>query len=225
MGGGGFSQEPDVPLLDDFVLSLAGRKRPRVCFVPTASGDDATYVRNFYDAFAGRAEATWLPLFYRRHENLRSVVLAQDVVYVGDGSTENVLAIWRAHGLDAILREAWERGIVLAGLSAGSICWFEAGVTDSFGLGLAPLVHGLGFLAGSHCPHYDGEALRRPRYHELVAAGLPAGIAADDGAALVYEGTQPVEVVTSRPSAGAYRVGLADGRVVETPLPTRHLAG
>lgn len=227
MGGGGFSMEPDNPLLDDFVLGLGGGAggggRPRVCFLPTASGDAPMYVRNFYDAFAGKAEASWLPLFERDGRDVRAFLLAQDVIYVGGGNTENMLAIWRLHGVDTILREAWEGGVVMAGLSAGSICWFESGVTDSFGPGLAPLLDGLGFLAGSHCPHYDGEALRRPQYQGLVADGLANGFAADDGAALHFVGTELAEVVTSRESAGAYRVEVVDGHVVETRLPSRYL--
>jgi dipeptidase E len=227
MGGGGFSMDADNTLLDDFVLGLAravgGRERPRVCFIPTASGDAPLYVRNFYDAFSGKAEASWLSLFARDQRDLRTFLLAQDAVYVGGGNTENMLAIWRVHGVDAILREAWEAGAVMAGISAGSLCWFAAGVTDSFGTALAPFHDGLGFLAGSHCPHYDGEALRRGRYHALVADGLEGGLAADDGAALHYVGTALAEVVTSRPEAGAYRVERVDGRVVETRLPSRYL--
>ena len=227
MGGGGFSMEPDVPSLDDFVLGLArvagARERPRICFIPTASGDAPLYVRNFYDAFAPKAEPSWLPLFERDRRDLRSFLLAQDAIYVGGGNTVNMLAIWRLHGVDAILREAWTAGVVLSGLSAGSLCWFEAGVTDSFGPGLAPFADGLGFLPGSHCPHYDGEALRRPDYRRLIGAGLAGGIAADDGAALHYVGTELAEVVTSEATAGAYRVERVDGRVVETRLPSRHL--
>jgi peptidase E len=224
MGGGGFSMEPDNPLLDDFILSLAGADRPRVCFLPTASGDADTYVVKFYGAFAGRAEASHLGLFNRSVADLEGVLLGQDVIYVGGGNTENMLAIWRTHGVDRILRSAWEAGVVLAGLSAGSICWFEAGTTDSFGPGLDVLTDGLGFLPGSHCPHYDGEALRRPTYHRLVAEGrLPAGYAADDGAALVFDGTDLREVVVSRPDAAAFRVEAIDGVARETRLQARYL--
>lgn len=229
MGGGGFSMEPDNPLLDDLVLDLArtnrGRERPRVCFVGTASGDSPVYIANFYTAFARRAEASHLSLFIRTEDDLGSFVLDQDVIYVGGGNTENMLAIWRVHGLDLALRRAWEEGVVMTGLSAGSLCWFETGTTDSFGEGLAALSAGLGFIPGSHSPHYDGEATRRPRYHELVAEGaLPAGYAADDGAALVFDGPDLVEVVSSRPEARAYRVERgADGAAVETILPTRYL--
>ena len=229
MGGGGFSMEPDVPLLDDYVLDLAraarGRERPRVCFLGTASGDSPMYIANFYAAFARRAEASHLALFMRTEDDIESFLLDQDVVYVGGGNTENMLAIWRVHGVDRALRRAWELGTVMTGLSAGSLCWFETGTTDSFGVGLAALSGGLGFIPGSHSPHYDGEANRRPRYHQLVAEGaLPSGYAADDGAALVFDGTELVEVVASRPDARAYRVELgADGAVAENELPTRYL--
>jgi len=162
MGGGGVSMEPDNPILDDFILSLAGRPRPRVCFLPTASGDSDRYVANFYAAFARRSEASHLALFVRTVTDVEAFLLDQDVIYVGGGNTENQLAVGRVHGVDRALRIAWQRGVVLAGLSAGSICWFESGTTDSFGLDLDVLEDGLGFLPGSHCPHFDGEPQRRP---------------------------------------------------------------
>jgi peptidase E len=224
MGGGGFSMEPDNPLLDRYVLGLPGVARPRVCFLPTASGDSDRYLADFYSTFARPAEASHLALFVRTIVDLEAVLLAQDVIYVGGGNTANMLAIWRLHGVDRILRTAWERGVVLAGLSAGSICWFESGTTDSFGPDLGILDDGLGFLPGSHCPHYDGEPQRRPAYHRQVEAGLlPAGYAADDGAALVFDGTELREVVASRPAAAAYRVEARDGVVEETRLATRYL--
>ena len=221
MGGGGFSMEPENPLLDDWILALSGRGRPSVCFLPTASGDAEGYIENFYAAFTPRdCTATHLSLFRRTVSDLRAFVLAQDLLYVGGGNTANMMAIWRVHGLDSVLREAWEAGVILAGLSAGSLCWFSSGVTDSFGEGLAPLRDGLGLLPSSHCPHYDGEALRRPRYQELIRAGvLPSGLAADDGVALRFAGTELAEVVSSRPSARGWRV-TADG---DEELPTRYL--
>ena len=225
MGGGGFSTPPENPLLDDFILRLArrGRGRARVCLVPTASADSPELIARFHQAFDAQARATHLGLFERTVADLRSFVLAQDVVYVSGGNTANMLAVWRVHGLDSILREAWAAGVVLAGPSAGAICWFEAGLTDSFGPGLAPLHDGLGLLPGSMCPHYDGEPLRRPTYRRLVGAGFPAGLAVDDGAALVFEGRQLVEVVAERPGARAYRVSRGAARVVEEALATRYL--
>ena len=219
--------EPENPLLDDFVLSLVpSGDLPRVCFVPTASGDAELYVERFLAAFPPtRARSSVLRLFTREHEDLRSVVLAQDVVYVGGGNTANLMAVWRVHGLDELLVEALEAGVVLTGISAGMNCWFESSVTDSFGGDtLQPLQDGLGLLAGSACPHYDGEAARRPAYRAMVADGrLPAGHAADDGCGLLFRDGQLVEAVTSRPAARAFRVVEVDGSGVETPIPTRYL--
>lgn len=224
LGGGGFSMEPDNPLLDDFILGLTGKARPRVCFVPTASGDADGYVQRFQSAFPPeRAEGSCLTLFPRTEPDLRAFALSQDVIYVGGGSTVNLLAVWRAHGLEDVLREAWEAGVVLCGVSAGGLCWFEGGSTDSFGSGLFPLQDGLGLLPGSFCPHYDGEAERRPTYPEFVQEGLPGGWAADDGAGLHFVGTELREAICSRPDARVYRVERLGGEVVETPLPTRFL--
>jgi peptidase E len=232
MGGGGFSMEPDDPRMDDFVLSLARRQPAHICFVPTASGDAATYVAKFYRAFGGRAcAATDLTLFGssalpRRPagtNDLASFVLAQDVIYVGGGNTANLLALWRTHGLDRVFRAAWEQGVVLSGLSAGMLCWFEASVTDSFG-GLARLDDGIGLLKGSACPHYDGEPTRRPAYRELIGAGFPAGYGVDNGAALHFVGETLAEVVTTRAGACAYRVRRDGGQVVEERVEARLLA-
>ena len=224
LGGGGFSMEPENPALDDHVLSLAGVERPRVLFVPTAGGDSADYIARFFAAFPPeRADASVLTFFERTVADLRGLVLAQHVVYVGGGSTANLLAVWRVHGLDAILAEAYAHGVVLAGISAGMNCWFAASVTDSFGPRLEGLPDGLGLLPWSACPHYDGEPQRRPTYRRLVAEGFPDGYAADDGAALVFtEGTLG-EVVASRPGAAGYRVERVDGTVRETRLPARLL--
>jgi dipeptidase E len=222
LGGGGFSMEPENSLLDEYILSLARRARPRVCFVPTASGDAITYVTSFYRAFARLdADPIDLPLFNREAYDLREFVLEQDVIYVGGGNTANLLAVWRLHGLDAILRVALDAGAVLCGISAGMNCWFQASTTDSFGPDIAPLHDGLGFIAGSACPHYDGEPQRRPIYRRLVDDGFPPGWAADDGAALRFDARGGfVEAVASRPAACAYRV--EPGR--ETVLDTRLLS-
>lgn len=227
MGGNGL-EEPYNPLMDDFVLALAranrGRERPRVCFVPTASGDSAAYTAAFYAAFASRSEASHLGLFGRTVADLERFLLGQDVIYVGGGNTANMLAVWRVHGVDRILARAWDEGIVLTGTSAGANCWFECSSTDSFGP-LAALDDGLGFLGGSHSPHYDGEPLRRPLFQRLIAEGtLSDGWASDDGAALVFRDRDLVEAVASLPNARSYRVvrGPA-GEAIETELPTRYL--
>ncbi len=225
MGGGGFATGP-ADRLDDFILDLTGQARPRVLFLPTATANVPTYLASFYPAFSRRAEASHLDLLTRTGEDLRGLILDQDVVYVGGGNTANLLAIWRVHGLDAILRTAWEAGVVMAGVSAGAICWFQAGVTDSFGPELAALDGGLGLLPGSFCPHYDSEAARRPTFRRLIGEGLlPDGWAADDGAAVHFVGVDVAEVVSSRPEARAYRLERAVGGATDTELATRYLGG
>src|SRR5258705_11127574 len=169
MGGGGFQMEPDNLLLDDHVIQLAGaasgRDRPRICLSRTASADDPQLIAAFERLFAPpRAEPNVLRLFVRSEADLRRFVLEQDAVYVTGGNTANLFALWRLHGLDDYLREAWHAGVVMAGMSAGAICWFEGCTTDSFGPDLQPLRGGLGILAGSLSPHYGGEAQRRPLF-------------------------------------------------------------
>ena len=217
--------EPRNPMLDDFVLSLARRKhRPRVCFVGTASGDSDSYIRRFHEAFPpSRAAATHLAFFERTVRDLKSFVMDQDVIYVGGGSSANMLAVWRLHGLDKVLRTAWNAGVVMAGISAGAICWFEDGLTDSFGMPLRGLNDGLGFLRGACCPHYDGEKERRPALLDLVKRGFPTTLALGDGAAAHFAGTRLREVVSSRPKARAMKIEFKRGVVVETPVPVRYL--
>ncbi|MEM7003195.1 MAG: peptidase E [Pseudomonadota bacterium] len=230
MGGGGFSMEPDNPLLDDYVLSLAPQQPAKVCFVPTASADAESYLVKFYRALANRAVVTDLTLTDRsfvprqpaNSSDLAEFVAAQDIIYVGGGSTANLLALWRAHGLDTILRQAWQQGKIMCGVSAGMLCWFSAGLTDSFGT-LAPLHDGLGLIAASACPHYDGESQRRPAYHAALRQGFPSGYAADDGAALHFVGDSLLKAVASRPQARAWQVQCVDGEVIEQALPTTYL--
>ncbi len=197
---GGF---PDDTLLD-YVLEVAGGKR--VLYVPTAGMEDPSTTVWWYGRLRERARMTHLHFSPWPPGNLRELALGQDVIVVTGGNTANALAIWRVHGFDEILREAWEHGVVLAGWSAGMICWYEHGVTDSFGPELAAL-ECLGFLPGSACPHYDGEERRRPVYTRLVADGLAGGLAVDDDVALHYVGTELRKVVTTREGATAYRVG------------------
>ncbi len=217
LGGGGDTRE-QTDRLYEFILGLTGKERPRALYIPTASAEDPEYTVSFYARFAKRAEASHLTTFPWPPEDLREVILAQDVINVSGGNTANMLAIWKVHGIDALLREAWENGVVLCGASAGMICWFEAGVTDSFGPKLAGM-DCLGFLPGSACPHFDGEEQRRPRYRELVDGGFPEGVAADDGVGIHFAGTEIREVVTCRPGATAYRVTRAG----EHPLEAREL--
>ena len=198
---------------DDLVLELANG--PRVLFVPTAAGRPDDVTDAFYASFGPRAEPAHVAFNPWPPADLRDLILAQDVIYVSGGSTANALAIWRVHGFDLLLREAWDAGSLLCGWSAGLICWFEAGVTDSFGPELAGMRDGLGFLPGSACPHYDGEARRRPVYRELVRGGFPPGVACDDGAGVLYEGTTLAGAVVREPDAGAYVVGPEEERPVD----------
>jgi peptidase E len=219
LGGGGFSMEPGNPLMDAYVLGLAGAPRPRVCFLPSASGDADHYIVRFYRHFdAGRCEPTHISLFRRDHgpSDLRAHLLSQDLIYVGGGSVISLLGVWRAHGMDELLREAWEAGVVLCGLSAGSLCWFEEGVSAFHGT--AQRVAGLGLLPHSNTVHYSGEPGRREAYRRFVREGMPSGYAADDGAALHFVGTDLHRVVTSRDGAHAYRVSRIGDEVVESEL-------
>jgi dipeptidase E len=204
--------------LEDYWLALTGAERPRVLIVPTAAADDAATTLTLHTQL-DRAEVSYAPFFPWPPPDLRELALQQDAIYVTGGNTANALAIWRVHGFDAILREAWEAGVVLTGWSAGMICWFEAGVTDSFGPQLEGMRDGLGFLPGSACPHYDGESERRPVYTRLVREGFPPGVAADDCVALRFDGTELAEAVSAREGSGAYRV-TPDG---EEPIDARQL--
>jgi len=219
MGGGGFSMEPENLTLDRYVLAKAHASEPRVSFLPTASGDADSYALRFYAAFSGLPCRPSHLMFFRRTPDLREHVLSQDVLYVGGGNTKSMLGVWREYGLPEILREAWEAGVVLAGLSAGAICWFEQGLTDSFEGELRPL-ECLGLLKGSACPHYDGDPARRPTYQGLVRTGvLLPGLALDDGAAVHFVDDEIQDVVASRPGATAYRVEKRNGAVQEVALP------
>ena len=225
MGGGGFLFGREWEALDDYALALTGTATPKVCYLPTASGDPGDDIVRFYESFQRKScVPSHLRLFTRTVVDLRALLVAQDLVYVGGGNTANMLAVWRVHGVDAILRDAWEAGVVMCGMSAGALCWFEGGTTDSFGLDLAPLHEGLGLLPGSFSPHYDGEVRRRPLYHQCVADGtLPDGLAADNGAAVHFVGTELAEAVSVHEGRRVYRVERIDGQARETPVETRVL--
>jgi dipeptidase E len=225
-GGGGFSMEWGNPLLDDHVLALTGSDRPKVCFLPTASGDADHYVVRFYKAFpASRCEASHISLF-RRETGVgdpRAHLLEQDLIYVGGGSLVSLMGTWLAHGLDLALFDAWRAGAVLCGGSAGSLCWFSDAVSG-FHEGPPRRLRGLGFLPWSNAVHYCDEPGRRDAYLSAVADGMPAGYGVGDAAALHFIGTELHEVVSSRPEARA-RFVSADGRggAVEEDLPVRYL--
>jgi dipeptidase E len=226
-GGGGFSMEAGNRALDDYVLGLTGVERPRVCFVPTASGDADHYIVRFYRAFpASICEPSHVSLFRRDKgcgidADVAGHLLAQDLIYVGGGSLVSLLGVWRAHGLDEVLRACWAQGTVLCGLSAGSLCWFAEAITAFHG---SPCrVEGLGLLPWSNCVHYDGEPGRRASYLQAVTGGILPGYAAEDGAALHFVGSELERVVTSRPRARAYRVEAVDGAAREIRLRARPL--
>lgn len=220
LGGGGFSMEPENPLLDLYILNQSSKTNPEICFIPTASGDSDSYIARYYNFFEKQnCKPSHLSLFKPPTRDLEDFLLEKDIIYVGGGNTKNLLVLWKEWGLDLILKKAWEQGTVLAGVSAGSICWFEEGVTDSYGEGLEP-IKCLGILKGSNCPHYDGESDRRPSYHELVAEGkMKSGIATDDGVALHYIDQELSKIVSSRPNAKAYKVCF-DKTVKEIELET-----
>jgi len=224
---GGTARTGSDGAIDDYLLDLSGRDDPRVCFVPTASGDADAYITLFYERFPStRCRPAHFTLFRPPALPPAELIGAADIIYVGGGSTANMLAVWRLHGINEMLRSAYERGAILTGSSAGAICWFEDGVTDSFGNDLAPLHDGLAYLAGSFCPHYDSEVERRPVYRRLIAEGtLPNGFAGEDGVAFHFADGHLVEVVSARPDAAGYEVERVEGRVEERRLPTRLLDG
>jgi peptidase E len=221
--------EKEGSLLDDYVLSLLDTARPRVCFLPTASGDADHYVVRFYRRFSPGCEASHVSLFRRDQgtgaveDDLAAHLLSQDLIYVGGGNMVSMLGAWRAHGLDAILRKAWRRGIVMCGPSAGSLCWFEQALSAFHG---APRpVRGLGLLPYSNCVHYDAEPARREEYHRAVRDGMSGGFAVEDGVGLHFRGTCLERVVSSRPQGRAFMVRRHGARVRETPLDTEYLGG
>lgn len=219
----------EVGPLIDHALWLSGAAQPRICYLGTATGDDPARTAAFYGAFAGREDVrpSHLQLFMMpNHADPAGHLLAQDVIWVGGGSVANLLACWRVHGLDDAMRAAWEAGVVLAGVSAGSICWHTGGTTDSFGPDLRPVSNGLGLLPFGNGVHYDSEAQRRPLLHRLVADGtLPVSYATDDGVGLHYTDTELTEVLSDRPDVAGYRVEPdGSGGAAETRLEPRQLS-
>ncbi|HEX6367341.1 MAG TPA: peptidase E [Longimicrobium sp.] len=223
-GGGGFAMEPDNPLLDDYILSLTGKARPRVCLIPTAAGDSVAWLDRFYELFTeDRCEPTHLALFSRSVDDLYEFLAEQDVIYASGGNTVNGLAVWRAQGLADVLPRVLAGGTIACGVSAGALCWFDRGITDSYGPGLNPLENGLGFLPGSFCPHYDSDPRRPFSYPEYVRTTGVAGTAVDDGVALHYVDGQLRRIVSSRPAARAWRMTPEAGEVRVEPIQPEYL--
>lgn len=227
VGGGMLMPEAQAPLLVDYALRLAGKREPRLCIINTATGDDPQWLLRIYSRLAATdARVSHLALFPMPSvTDPEDFLLSQDVIFVGGGSVANMLAVWRVHGLDEVMRKAWQAGIVLSGSSAGGICWFEAGTTDSFGKDLRPFTDGLGLLGGSYCPHYNSEPGRRPLYQGLVgSAALPGGLACDDGAAVHFVDDELAELVADRPAARCYRVErTGSAGIDETAMDARFL--
>ena len=230
LGGGGFSMEAGDTRIDDFALTMSGRTRPKVCFVPTASGDSAAEIDAFYAAFdPGRAQASHVDLFRRKRRDIALQVGAADVLYIGGGNAANLLALWRVHGVDELVTNAYRAGTVVVGMSAGASCLFDGSLTDSFGVPLTGLADGLGLVSGTFCAHYD-RGKRRARYHDAIAEGFGGGLGVDDGAALHLIDGELAAVLTTRADAVAYRVRKASGvgaretsGVTERALPARLL--
>jgi dipeptidase E len=224
MGGGGFSMEPDNPLLDEYVWNAFDGDHPRICFISTASNDSKEYIENFYRCFE---EYDCVPQHLslsappvKKHK-LEAFVLEQNIIYVGGGNTKYMLEQWRETGLESIMRKAYASGVIMAGVSAGAICWFEQGLTDSIP-GKLTRLDCLGILKGSASPHYDGENERRPAYHRFIGTGeMCAGYGIDDGCALHFVNEQLYKVVRSRPSAQAHFVETRNGKVVEAKVAMR----
>lgn len=216
-----------VPAMLAFAGSLTGKPAPRICVINTASGDDPAAYLRMQDALSTTSwQVSRLALFpMPTVADPEDLLLSADLIFVGGGSVANMVAVWRVHGVDRILHRAWQAGIVLAGVSAGAICWFGGGTTDSFGPDLRPFADGLGMLPGSYCPHYDSESRRAPLFRSLVADGtLPPGIACDDGAAAHVIDDDLAEIVADRPGAGGYLVDrAADGAATQTALPVRQI--
>ncbi len=224
IGGGGFYRDPGNLELEKYVIGQSDVASPRVAFIPTASGEPDHYVASFYAAFLKLGCRPSVLTFFKRTPDLRSFLLNQDIIYVGGGNTKSLLAVWRDWGVGEILHEAWRSGIVLTGVSAGAICWFEQGLTDSFSDGLRPLGC-LGILPGSCCPHYDGEAERRPALHRLLLSGeISAGIAIEDWTGVHFRGSEIYRVVAAKGGARAYSMRAVYGSVQEVPLPTEYLS-
>ncbi|PAE06564.1 peptidase E [Terribacillus saccharophilus] len=224
LGGGGFSMETDNLALDRYILSQSGKDEPRVCFIPTASGDKPDYIRRFYEAFHQLpCKPSHLSLFEPNFKDLRTFVLEQDILYVGGGSTRNMLVLWREWKLDNILAEAYQSGVILAGLSAGANCWFKEGLTDPLN-GPLYAIDGLGFLPGSVCPHFDGEEKRRPAYVKAVGEGsMKEGYGVDDSAALHFVDEQLDQAVCSRKNAAVYNIKRQEDGAYEEAIPAAYL--
>lgn len=215
--------EPDNPLLDRYIYGLSDKEEPKICFIPTASGDSEEYIQRFYQHFVPKpSHLSHLSLFEPPTSDLETLIFSQDIIYVGGGNTKNLIALWKEWQLDSILRKAWHQGIILCGVSAGSICWFEEGVTDSIP-GNRTVLKCLGLISGSNCPHYNWQAYRNGYHRLLSEESISQGYAAEDGVAFHFIGSCLEKIVSSRPEAKAYYLEKKNGKVIENPLNSQYL--
>lgn len=224
LGGGGFSMEPENTLLDDYILSQSQKNKPKVCFIGTASGDSENYINRFYDSFKTKnCIPNHLSLFKGIPPNIENLILSQNVIYVGGGNTRNLLVLWKEWELDKILLKAYKNGVILSGLSAGSICWFEEGLTDSIPQQLNKLKC-LGLLKGSNCPHFDGEKERQEIYRaKIFNKEMKSGFACDDGVALHFVNEKLFKTVSSRKNSSAYKISLKKDMLLEEKIIPTYL--
>ena len=219
LGGGGFSMEPDNPLLDNYILQQSEKQDPKICFLGTASGDSKDYINRFYDSFSKKnCHPCHLSLFQGETDKIEELILQQNILYVGGGNTRNMLVLWKEWGLDKMIKKAYAKGTILSGLSAGAICWFEQGLTDSVPNQLNKL-DGLGLLKGSNCPHFDGESERQNIYKDKIRKGeMKGGIACDDGVGLHYVNENLKAIISSRKTGSAYKFKLENNLFSEEIL-------
>ncbi len=224
LGGGGFSMEPDNPLLDNYILYQTKVNKPKICFIPTASGDSKDYINRFYTHFETKpCTPSHLSLFHGHSTPLEDFVMQQDVLYVGGGNTRNLMTLWREWGLDKMIRKAYENGTILAGISAGMICWFEQGLTDSIPGTYSPM-ECMGILEGSACPHFDGEGERQAIFRELIQTGkMKSGYACDDSVGLHFVNEQLERVISSVEGKFAYEMMLVKWDLLEEKLVPDYL--
>lgn len=223
LGGGMFSMEPDNGLLDKYILNLVPKAKPKICFLGTASNDGIEYRELFYNFFSNKnCEPTHLALT-KPPRNIESLIMKQDIIHVGGGNTKLIMETWKKLGVDKIMKKAWASGIILTGMSAGAICWFDDGITNP-SPGILTRLPCLGILKGSFCPHYDERAELRSSFRKLILNGtIREGYGVEDGAALHFVGRELIRVVTSRPAAGAFKVRIENGSIVEEKLETEYL--
>ncbi len=225
LGGGGFSMEPENTLLDNYILEQSDKQNPKICFLGTASGDSKDYIERFYASFKKKnCIPSHLSLFKGHTDKIEEFILQQNIIYVGGGNTRNMLVLWKEWGLDDKIKKAYSNGTILSGLSAGAICWFEEGLTDSVPNQLNKL-ECLGLLKGSNCPHFDGEPERQNCYRDRIKNGeMKGGFACDDGVGLHYINENLESILSSREKGCAYRYTLENKVLCEKKIEPLRLA-